>query len=432
VCLAVAFSARAAEGATLPSQGLYEACDQAGSGDECLAHLDRMRAGGFTLVLNYRIWWASASELQRYADRAQALGMKIIWPFDSPMWRLGGDLRGRYPQLAATCGCSDDESFRRYVVDLVSRMPATWGYYVGDEVPDAEHAHAKALADKIKAWDPIHPRLMIASESPYTGGRPTAAMADTADVLGGDFYPIGTDPIESMATVASNVAAVGQQQGKPVAMVLQAMSWELYPDHNATFRRWPTADEIRTMRDLALEHGRPSLLLWYSYFDVASSPDAERHWADLLTGAFAPLPDPAPPSPPPPAAAAAPTAPRLRVPTRVRGKRARRAALRRSLARCATRRGPKRRRACRARARSYWGHGPAARWHADGSTRSVELSIYRLAGGRRKLVEHVVVARPADSYRLRGLRPGAYVVSARAAADGRFSPHVSARFRALR
>jgi hypothetical protein len=428
----VAFSAAPAAAATLPPQGLYEACGPAESGDQCLYRLDKMRAGGFTLVLNYRLWWATASDLQRYADHAQQLGIKIIWPFDSPAWRLGGDLRARYPQLAATCGCSDNEGFRRYVIDLVRVMPATWGYYVGDEVPDAEHAQAKALADAIQAQDPSHPRLGMAAESPYTGGQPVAAMADTADVLGGDFYPIGVNPVESTATVASNVAAVAQQQGKASAMSLQAMSWELYPDHNATFRRWPTADEIRTMRDMAITNAKPALILWYSYFDIVSSPDADAHWANLVAGAFAPLADPPPPPAPAPPAAAAPRAPRLRVPSQVRGTRGRRVAMRRSLARCTGRPSGGSRATCRSRVRGYWLRAPVARWQSSDGSPGVELTIYRLRGGRKQVLRRVVVQHASGSYGLHRLAPGRYLIVARAAAGGRFSRQVSARFKALR
>jgi hypothetical protein len=382
----------------LPPQGVYEACGPAESGQKCLDRLAHIRGGGFTLVLNYRQWWASAEDIRRYAETADRLGMKIIWPFDSAPWRMGGDLRARYPELAASCGCSDNESFKRYVVGLVKDLPATWGYYVGDEVPQDQHAQAKAFADQIKALDPTHPTLYVSLEVPATQGANLASFADTADVLAGDYYPVGgTDPVDSVGTVAGDVGRVASTNAKPSGMVLQAFSWEMYPEKQGVGHQWPTAAEMQRMRDLSLERARPSLILWYSYFDIVGSSDPARHWDDLVAAAFAPLP-------PAPAPVAAPKA-SLDVPSRfrVRKRTARRQLL---------------------------------RWRLEGSERA-ELAVFRLARGGRVPVKRTKLrgrsGRVALAKLVKGRPAGRYLVTLRASHPSGGAPAAAqARFRVVR
>jgi hypothetical protein len=70
-------------------------------------------------------------------------------------------------------------------------------------------------------------------------------------------------------------------------MVLQAFNWSSYPDVGPwPAPRWPTATEMRTMRDLAIRTAHPSLILWYSYFNIRQSPDWSSHWRDLVWAAY--------------------------------------------------------------------------------------------------------------------------------------------------
>ena len=70
-------------------------------------------------------------------------------------------------------------------------------------------------------------------------------------------------------------------------MVLQAFDWSDYPDVGPwPAPRWPTATEMRTMRDLAIRTAHPSLIMWFSYFDIRNSPDPASHWRNLVWAAF--------------------------------------------------------------------------------------------------------------------------------------------------
>jgi hypothetical protein len=414
VLLTLAAFARPAAAAIpteLPPQGLYESCGPAERGQACADRLAHMRSGGFTLVLNYRQWWATEADIRHYADTAQRLGMKIIWPFDSAPWRTGGDLRARYPQLAATCGCSDNAGFKRYVVGLVRDLPATWGYYVGDEVPEAQHVQARAFADQIKALDPNHPTMVVSVEYQGSQAAGLAPFADTVDVLAGDYYPIGTESADTTGPIAGHVGDLAAAHGKPAGMVLQAFSWEMYPEKGMAAPRWPTPAEMRRMRDLSLERARAGLILWYSYFDIVGSAEPERHWADLIAGAFAPLPTPEPPAPAPAPEPqpepkrAAPAKPLVRVPARVRRHRARAAAL---------------------------------RWRLEGSDRA-ELTVYRVVRKRRERVKRMWVEGSAGKLAVKRLlragrraRPGVYALTLRASlGGGALSAPAGARFRVL-
>src|SRR4051812_8343721 len=86
----LAAPARAAAPQALPPQGVYDQCGPALSGvQECLDRLDRIHAAGFRVVLNYTLWYSSASDLKAYLDHAQSLGMKVIAPMNYTAWRDG-------------------------------------------------------------------------------------------------------------------------------------------------------------------------------------------------------------------------------------------------------------------------------------------------------------------------------------------------------
>jgi hypothetical protein len=281
-----------AAAAALPPQGVYEQCGPASHGEsKCLDRLSQIRAGGFEAVLNYTQWYATAEQLQAYADRAHELGLKLIWPLNAKAWRDGTDLKSYYRYLGPDCPCSDNDGFMRWVIGLVKDHPATWGYYVGDEVDPAEHDRVKALSDRVKALDPAHPHIYVSFENTGTLGNNLRPFADVADVLAADSYPIAYESLETVGPVAEQVQAIADQSGRASGMVLQAFSWTQYPQVQLP-GRWPTRTEMVRMRDLALAYSRPSLLLWYSYFDVQRSDDPAGHWADLRAAAFAgPPPD---------------------------------------------------------------------------------------------------------------------------------------------
>ncbi len=272
-------------------QGLYESCEP-NRGSFCFDRLKQMARAGFTLVVNYDQLYGTAEQELAYADQAHSLRVKIIWDMSDPAFWNGTNLLSYYSQLASTCTCSDNTAFIRYYVDLVRKLSATWGYYVGDEVKSRDHAKMKAFADLVKQLDPTHPRLFISGENPPTMGANLEPFVDTAEFIGGDIYPVGTSqPITAVGSVAHSIQSIADRNGKQSVIVLQDTSWAQYP--NSTWvcspfpgcARYPTEKELRQMRDLAVNNAHPQFLLWYSYFDILKSDDPAGHWTALIAAA---------------------------------------------------------------------------------------------------------------------------------------------------
>ena len=280
----------AGSGKALPPQGLYENCDIGANERECLDRLGEMRAAGFEVVLNYWAWSGTLEQVRRYAERAHQLGLKLIWPFCARYWWAGSDPGEALPQLARAAG----SALLPWAVSVVRDLPATWGYYVGDEAKSHEHEPLLGMSDQVAQADPAHPRLYVAFDHPNLGGSRLQPFADVAEVLAADYYPVGTDwPIAGTAAVARNTQRIADQARRQSAMVLQAYNWgDDDPSYSpATNPRWPTTQEMRHMRNLALLHSRPNLILWFDYYFIKPprTTDTSRLEA-LRKAAFAPPP----------------------------------------------------------------------------------------------------------------------------------------------
>lgn len=283
---------RAAAGArpalALPPQGLYEGCAPGAAGDVCAAHLARISAAGFRYVLNYSAWYGSPEEVLAYADAAAALGLQLIWPLNHPAWRGLTGLVATYATLAESGVSSDraplaDAELLDSAIDLVASHPATWGFYIGDELPPAEAGLVAGLSATVRRLAPDKPQLYVA--------RPGAAQlepfAPFADVAGVDAYPVGSgDPPVRQA--ARGARAIATEAGVQTAMVLQAFAWSQYRP-SALPPRYPNARSLRMMRDAAIRHADPSLILWYSYQDILRSDRPRQRWCELSRAAFSPI-----------------------------------------------------------------------------------------------------------------------------------------------
>src|SRR5579883_1154970 len=275
------------------SQGLYESCSPS-QGAICLTRLEQMAAAGFTLVINYHQLDGSAAQELAYAQKAHELGMKIIWDMDDPVFRNAGNLLQQYQMLAATCNCSDDAGFIRYYIDLVKNLPATWGYYIGDEVQSADQPRLKAFSDYVRGLDPSHPRLIVQGAISAQSARDNLTpFASSADVLGVDFYPVGADDmsIDATGSVAQAVQTVADQYNKQSAMVLQAFSWSQYPASSGVCSPYPscapfpTEEQMSQMFNATIQNSTPTLILWYSYYNVIQSNNPRQNWNNLIQAA---------------------------------------------------------------------------------------------------------------------------------------------------
>jgi hypothetical protein len=271
---------------SIPAQGIYGYCAPAASEDVCAGRLKKAADAGFTVVVNYEAFDADSAELKRYMAAAEQLGIKLIWPMKDRAWWGSESLTSAYPKLAANCGCSSNDAFLRYVVGLVKGSPATWGYYVADEQSPSDATQVAAFSRQLRALDPGHKTLAIAAgdDSVAQLAKPYAAAAD---MIGADSYPVGTgQPLDRVGFVGRQIRSVARATHRQSAMALQAFSWACYPDVGSwSQRQWPTRTQMRAMRDMAIRTAHPSLILWYSYFDIRQSPDASKHLSDLAWAA---------------------------------------------------------------------------------------------------------------------------------------------------
>lgn len=287
------FGGARADAAPLPPQGTYDQCgpalDQPGHGEAtCLKRLAMLSRAGFRLNLNYTIWYSTPAQLKRYMDRAYELGVKLIWPLNAAPWRNDGlALKREYPTLGGYCLCLTNDLFRRFAIGLVKNHPATWGYYIGDELPATELPAVGRLRSQLDAIDPRHPRLYVSMENRTSLGSGLEPFAPLAEVAGADVYPVGTGaPISAVGSVMRAVRRVAESNGRRSAAVLQAFDVSRYSTEVAG--GWPTRWQMQWMRDLALREGRPGLILWYSLQDIARSDDPAGRFEDLRAAAFAP------------------------------------------------------------------------------------------------------------------------------------------------
>lgn len=284
--VAVFLATAAPASAALPPQGIYEGCAPEAPGGACAARLATIRAAGFRYVLNYSAWYGSPAQVLAYANAAAALGLKLIWPLNAPAWRDLGSLGTTYPSLAERHTELSNEELARLAIGLVADHPATWGFYIGDELPPEETSRVRALSATVRLLGPDKPQLYVARP----GEAQLQPFLPFADVAGVDAYPVGSgDPHVWQA--ARGARAVAAAAGVRSAVVLQAFSWSQYRPASLA-PAYPSERTLESMRDAAIRQGEPSMILWYSYQDILRSDHPQRRWSELTRAAFAPPPTP--------------------------------------------------------------------------------------------------------------------------------------------
>jgi hypothetical protein len=170
-----------------------------------------------------------------------------------------------------------------------------------------------AFAAKVKALDPTHPRLIMGCGNCYGGEGSVNFLSGIDATLGTDIYPVweqaADQPIvaEKAGAAAAGLRKVADQAGHAAVVALQAFRWgDSHYDSQATgigpASRFPTRREIEDQRNAAIAGGHPDLILWFTLNQTIgwepgqrpwywSEPaDADTRWANLVGGAFAPLP----------------------------------------------------------------------------------------------------------------------------------------------
>jgi hypothetical protein len=244
--------------ASVPMTGIYDACDVSNPVPtplpNCADRLAVLHQGGFQVVLNYWTDSMSVADNLKYADEAQSQGMKVIW-------NLGNFRAPLAPKLD--------------LVRATMNHPATWGYYIGDEVDPANRGVVAELSGAVRSLT-NRPLLYVSRPNPSK----LRAFKGLADYIGPDDYPVGPidPPVCQTARMASKIVKTN------MTMVLQAYSWSI--DFSSVSPDWPSATQMRQMRNQAMRCGRPKLLMWFCFHCITNyNPNPDSYWRDLAWAA---------------------------------------------------------------------------------------------------------------------------------------------------
>jgi hypothetical protein len=276
---------------TLPTdgQGVYESIAPSLGSATYQPRLDQIAAGGFQLVLNYGLLFGSIAQITAYINYAASKGLKVIVAIHNPViWDTVANptsaaLAAEYATLYAAAGSPTsnwDSVFTSYVVNQLKGLAGVWGWYLGDEVVNSQHAAMVNHAGFVHSADSTHPRLIIEQGSGANSvASGTSLFFDCCDAMGDDYYQVGAAAGVYTRTTAQQASAVQTfctGKGIASAMVLQAHSFSAYAPFPSVYAApWPTEAQMQQARSDALSNMTPRVLLWYSYFDAINqaSPD---------------------------------------------------------------------------------------------------------------------------------------------------------------
>lgn len=273
-----------------------------------LARLSGIAEAGFKVVIPYSTLFNPIGNFLKYLDIAATLGLKVVIDWHGTPFYTGSSMVSTYFTWAPSVGAVDNTSFITNTTQIIRQHPAFWGHYVGDEPPPADHAQILTYSQLIQSLDPTHPRLIVAggtSSTPVNNVTTQAApYVDTCDYLGIDFYPFGSG--SASGSGAGGGLVVYQAQCAAMqslwttnnlhgALVLQAFPYTNYAANylpGTPCTPWPacggfpTPQQQRGQVDLALLSCAPSLLIWYSYFDILTSgPASAANWLATVLAA---------------------------------------------------------------------------------------------------------------------------------------------------
>jgi hypothetical protein len=168
-----------------------------------------------------------------------------------------------------------------YTVKSFKDKPATFGWGIADDAGDHQtHSEILAVHQKIKALAPQDYTYISVSGA----SRKWSKYANVADLIGGQYYPIGypypsrltglPNDLISVYHIFSAGRAEANKHQRPVIANLQTFRW-----HGT--QRWPTSKEVYNMTYQALLAGVKGII-FYTYKDdqnsIIENPDL---WASL-------------------------------------------------------------------------------------------------------------------------------------------------------
>jgi hypothetical protein len=295
----------------LPAQGMFDGCNLGNNLSTCEQDLQRMHSAGLQVAV-VGMQGASLSQLSAYAADAQNLGMSVMWAINDPgFWGgawSGSSASNDFPQFSAQCNCTGDNQVLNAMIQWLSALPATYGYYAADDelLTPSERSGLKQYVNEIKSNDPSDMVMVASSQSQGT------TYSSTGATLGSELYPETTSPLmpysSNLATWDSVQQSVTQDQnaadnrGTQSAFILQAFSFgdnltdgeDVGVCHSgmsqgqcASRLHYPSAGVQLQLRNEVLQHAHPKLILWYTFGQTFGQGD---RWSGLTSAVKAPYP----------------------------------------------------------------------------------------------------------------------------------------------
>jgi hypothetical protein len=288
---------------TVPAQGMFDSCDLSNGVSACEQDLLQMHQAGLQVVV-MSAQWDTMDEISQYATYAQSIGMSVMWELDDPgywggAW-IGSSAAADWSSFSSACGCTATDQVLDYMINWLSALPATYGYYAADDstLEPNQAAGLRQYVDQIKSVDSTH-MVMVGSAQ----GQGTTYYSSGA-TIGNEIYPETT---RSLMPAAQNLAtwqAVQQsvtqdqraatQQGTSSAFILQSFSFgdnlsdgeavgactaSMSQAQCASRLQFPSASVELQLRNDALQYAHPALILWYTYAQASQGS----HWGDLTS-----------------------------------------------------------------------------------------------------------------------------------------------------
>ena len=294
----------------LPAQGIFANCDLGTNLSTCEQDLAQIHQAGMQVAVT-GMEWDTPEEISSYASYAQSIGMSIMWEINDPgFWGgswIGSNAAGDWGSFSSACGCTDTTQVLTSMIQFLSALPATYGYYAADDwtlTPNQKGGLTQYVSE-IKSADPNH-MVMVGSSQ----GQGSTYYSSGA-TMGNEIYPETTT---SLMPYSSNLAAwdsVAQsvtqdqrsatQAGTQSAFILQAFSFGDNLDDGeavgvctpamtaarcASLLQYPSQSTQLELRNQVLLNAHPKLILWYTFNQASQGSN----WNALTNVVNAPYP----------------------------------------------------------------------------------------------------------------------------------------------
>ncbi|HWF35016.1 MAG TPA: hypothetical protein VG295_06580, partial [Solirubrobacteraceae bacterium] len=186
---------------SLPAQGIFDGCDLSNGLTTCEQDLLQIKQAGLQVVV-MSAQWDTTDEISAYATYAQSIGMSVMWELNDPgywggAW-IGSSAAGDWSSFSTACGCTSTTQVLNYIIQFLSQLPATYGYYAADDwtLTTAQKGGLTQYVDEIKALDPSHMVMVGSAQGDGT------TYYSTGATIGNEIYPETT---QSLMPYSSNV-----------------------------------------------------------------------------------------------------------------------------------------------------------------------------------------------------------------------------------